>query len=303
MRNFIKLPVLRRLALAGAGVAMLLLAPATAAFAKTQIAAYPVLSLDGLVPGPAEDNDRVTGKRVQLASQPGDAGSTSVDSRPSSNHDYTLNIRIVPWLAQPDGRATLGSLGTDVDLHDDLGLESYKVNPAGSANLRFGRHDIWFDALGVDISESSTVSRTITFGSLTIPTNRAVRSEVDIQLYDFRYGYSFFDVPKNGFRFGPTVGVAYLDIDVRVTDLVTSSSDSLSERLPLPRLGLQGAVPFGDFEIGAKVSGLYVEYGDFEGYTVEGDVSLAWRPLRNVGLVAGYRRSGRISNTITINST
>ena len=48
-------------------------------------------------------------------------------------------------------------------------------------------------------------------------------------------------------------------------------------------------MPFGNFDLAAKFAGLYIGYGDFEGYTIEGDISLAWRPLRNIGLVAGYR--------------
>jgi len=217
------------------------------------------------------------------------AGAGNGWSRVNPNHDYTLNIRVAPWLAQPGGRATLGSLGTDVDLKDDLGFDEYKIAPAGSANLRLGRHDLWLDALLINTSASDTVSQTITFGSLTIPVNRSVRSDVDLKIYDLRYGYSFFDQDRHGFRLGPTLGVAYVDLDVKVTDQVTGSSDSLSESFPMPRLGLQGSMPVGPFELAAKVAGLYVEYNDFKGYTIEGDVSVTWRPFRNVGLAAGYR--------------
>jgi hypothetical protein len=224
-----------------------------------------------------------------VAESPSIAANSPGNSRSGATHDYMLSIRAVPWLVQPGGNATLGSLGTDVDLHDDLGIDSYKINPAGSANLRFGRHDFWFDALAVDISASDTVDRTITFGSLTIPVSRGVRSELDLQLYDLRYGYSFFDLQQDGFRLGPTLGVAYLDLDVKITDQVTGTSDRLSESFPIPRLGLQGSIPFGQFDVGAKFAGLYIGYGDFEGYTIEGDISLAWRPFRNIGLVAGYR--------------
>jgi hypothetical protein len=225
-----------------------------------------------------------------VAAAPGSGRAQDVaGSGVNPNHDYTLNLRVTPWLAQPSGHATLGSLGTDVDLKDDLGIDSYEITPAGSVNLRLGRHDLWLDGLAIDRSESSVVTRTITFGSLTIPVSRPVRSEVDLQLYDLRYGYSFFDLKKHGFRLGPTFGVALLDFDVKVTDQVAGTSDSFSEAVPLPRLGLQGSVPFGPFDFAVKVAGLYAEFKEFKGYTVEGDVSIAWRPLRNFGLVGGYR--------------
>ena len=140
----------------------------------------------------------------------------------SPNHDYTINIRIAPWFAQPGGNATLGSLGTEADLQDDLGADDYEIQPAGSVNLRFGRHDIWFDALAIDISASDTVDRMISFGSLAIPAGRGVLSELDLQLYDLRYGYSFFDLQRHGFRLGPTLGIAYLDLDVKIGNVPVS---------------------------------------------------------------------------------
>ncbi|MDA1326984.1 MAG: hypothetical protein O3C34_19865 [Proteobacteria bacterium] len=269
------------------GIAVAADSPAPAGLFK------PAVVTDALIPDLAGPHDQFPGTREQSAAETGKAGSNAAgspaSSRVSPNHDYTINLRVVPWLAQPGGNATLGSLGTDVELHDDLGIDSYKITPAGSANLRFGRHDFWFDALAVDISASDTVDRTITFGSLTIPVSRGVRSELDLQLYDLRYGYSFFDLQADGFRLGPTLGIAYLDFDVKITDQVTGTSNRLSESFPIPRLGLQGSIPFGQFDLGAKFAGLYIGYGDFEGYTIEGDISLAWRPLRNFGLVAGYR--------------
>jgi hypothetical protein len=259
----------------------------------SRVSDEPASTLQLPVPGLAGLEGWSTGTGEQSVAQIEQGGSTPVVAASKAsvnpNHRYTLNIRLTPWLAQPNGDAALGSLGTDVDLHDDLGLNNYKVRPAGSANLRFGNHDFWFDALVFNENESSVLTRTITFGSLTIPVSRAIRSEVDIQLYDLGYGYSFFDQETDGFRFGPTIGVAYLDFDVRITDLVAASTETLSETLPLPRLGLQGSIPIGDFEIGAKVAGLYLKFRDFKGYSVEGDISIAWRPVRHFGIVAGYR--------------
>lgn len=225
----------------------------------------------------------------QLDQKAEGSGGRRDGSMTKSGHNYNLSIRLTPWLVQPSGDATLGSLGTEVDLHDDVGLDSYEVTPAGTATLRLGRHDLWFDALVIDMSENSVVNRTITFGSLTVPANRSVKSDLELQMYDLRYGYSFFDADRHGFRLGPTLGVAYVDVDAKITDQVTGTSDTLSEAFPLPRLGLQGSVPLGPFELAGKAAGLYVEYKDFQAYTLEGDVSLTWRPLRNIGLVAGYR--------------
>ncbi len=48
-------------------------------------------------------------------------------------------------------------------------------------------------------------------------------------------------------------------------------------------------MPFGDFLVEAGLSGLYIDYDEFEGYAVEGDLSVTWRPYRYFGVVGGYR--------------
>ncbi len=52
---------------------------------------------------------------------------------------------------------------------------------------------------------------------------------------------------------------------------------------------MQGSIPYENFLFEGKISGLYIDYEDFEGYAVEGDVSVTWRPYQNFGLVGGYR--------------
>ena len=225
----------------------------------------------------------------QTAEQVAKDGPAPTKSKVSPNHNYKFNVRFVPWLTQVDGDLKLGSLGTTIDVDDDLGFDDFEPNLAGSANLRLGRHDFWFDALAIDMSTSNVAGRTFTFGPITIPVSRAIRSEIDVQLYDFRYGYMFFEIEKDGFRLGPTIGVAYLDLDVTVSDQVTGSKTSIKEEFPIPRIGAQGSIPYGNFLFDAKLSGLYIDYDDFEGYAVEGDLSVAWRPYKNVGLVGGFR--------------
>lgn len=70
----------------------------------------------------------------------------------------------------------------------------------------------------------------------------------------------------------------YLDLDVTVTDQVTGSKGVIEEEFPIPRIGAQGAIPYKNFLFEGKLSGLFIDYDDFEGYAVEADVSATWRP-------------------------
>jgi len=207
-------------------------------------------------------------------------------------HNYTISVRFLPWLTRVTGEVssdTSAGISAAIDFQDDLGFDDFEVNLSGSANLRLGRHDFWIDALVIDMSASDVVERSITFGSLTIEVSRPVKTEVDLALYDFRYGYSFFDLDSDGFRLGPTFGVAYLDFDVTITDKASGKKESIAEKFPIPRVGLHGEIPFGDFLVEADLSGLYISYDDYEGYAIEGNLGVVWRPKRNFGLVGGYR--------------
>ena len=239
----------------------------------------------GVAPGPGLS----TPAPVELTKKPPPAPGPSPSRRA---HDYTINIRFLPWLTQVTGEVSKDSSSgpsPTIDLHDDLGLDDFEFNPSGSVNLRLGRHDFWIDALVIDMSASDVVERSFTFGSITIDVSRPVRTEVDLALYDFRYGYSFFDLDSDGFRLGPTIGVAYLDFDLTITDEISGTKESITEDFPIPRVGLHGEMPFGDFLVEADLSGLYISYDDYEGYAIEGNLGVVWRPKRNVGLVGGYR--------------
>lgn len=207
-------------------------------------------------------------------------------------HNYRFRLRLIPWLTQVTGEVSKDSGGgpsPSVDFHDDLGLDDYEFQPTGSANLRLGRHDIWVEALVIDMSASNLAERSFTFGALSVAASRQVRTEVELERYDIRYGYSFFDFDEGGFRLGPTVGLGYLDFDVTITDEMSGDSGTIAEKFPFPRVGVHGEMPFGNFLVEADVAGLYIDYDDYEGYAVDAYLSVAWRPYRYFGLVGGYR--------------
>ena len=211
-------------------------------------------------------------------------------SSPSrQGHNYTFKVRFLPWLTQITGEVSGGGDSRTLDFHDDLGLDDFEFNLSGSANLRLGRHDLWLDALVIDMSGSNVVAKSFTFGSLSVDASRRIKTEIDLERYDIRYGYSFFDLDANGFRLGPTFGVAYLDFDVTISDEESGEKGSISEDFPVPRVGLRGEMPFGDFLVEADLAGFYIDYDDYEGYAVEANLSVVWRPNRYVGLVGGYR--------------
>ena len=73
----------------------------------------------------------------------------------------------------------------------------------------------------------------------------SVDSEVSITDINFRYGYSFFDFEKDGFRIGPTVAVGNS----------TGSRFSFEDTLPVPTVGFHFEVPYNSFLFSTQFGG------------------------------------------------
>ena len=117
----------------------------------------------------------------------------------------------------------------------------------------------------------------------TFDLGGSVDSEVSIVDIIFRYGYSFFDFEKDGFRLGPTVAVSYTDISLEVTELTiagipTGSRFSFEDTLPVPTIGLHFEVPYNDFLFSTQFGGFYLETGDIEATGIRAEAGITWRP-------------------------
>jgi hypothetical protein len=167
--------------------------------------------------------------------------------------------------------------------------DDFKFQSTGAANLRIGRHNIWVDAPVIEVSETNVGERSFTFGTLSVGVRREVKTTFELERYDIRYGYSLFDFDKDGFRLGPTISLGLLDFKVALTDKVSSETDTLEDKFPVPRIGVHGEVTFGNFLVEADIAGLYIDYDDYEGYAVDANFAIVWRPYKYFGLVGGYR--------------
>jgi len=129
--------------------------------------------------------------------------------------------------------------GTDLDLEDDLGLES-SMSVARIAGYYWltPRHRL--DAGYFDLSRSATnpIQETIEFGDRTFDVNTLIETENDLSILKADYTYAAL-ARERGFL-GITAGLYVGEISMTLSAPRLGSSESESLTAPLPVVGLRG---------------------------------------------------------------
>jgi hypothetical protein len=212
-----------------------------------------------------------------------------------SIHDYTFRIRPGVWLVFVDGEyQTTSSFGTNVSvaLDGDLGYDDPYPSFAGVASLRWKRHDFWISAAYFDQSETAPIDVQFVFDDRVFNIGGTIDSDTSVVDVNFRYGYSFFEFEEDGFRLGPTIAIAYMNLKLKVTELTiagipTGTSGSYEEKLPVPTLGAHLEVPYRNFLFSSQLGAFYAKADNFEATGIRAEAGVTWRPVSYVGIFAG----------------
>lgn len=221
-------------------------------------------------------------------------GAMSDYERTTSHQDFTAALRPTFWYPVFDGDVRLDTAfdaGTTLDIDRDLGVADAEATFGGELDLRFGDFDLWISGFTFSRSGSSTVTRTVEFGDISFSGSADLDTEFDFSAIGPRIGWSPFGDDASGLRFGPTIGVRWVSIDLRET--ATGDFPTMRERIdesaPVPALGLRLEVPLGEFLLTGDARGMTIHLSDFDGTYYDLSAELAWRPFRNVGVFVGYR--------------
>jgi hypothetical protein len=135
--------------------------------------------------------------------------------------------------------------GTDIDLEDDLGLDS------STSVARFGGY-YWFNQrhrvdLGYfDLSRDAerVIDKTIDFGDETFPINTVVYSESELSIVKVDYTYAVIDRDRGYLGLTGGLYVASSTMSLEQATLGRAESEGLTA--PLPVFGLRGDYQIGD---------------------------------------------------------
>jgi hypothetical protein len=202
------------------------------------------------------------------------AKSAPMNTQTRSRVSLLLSVVCAAWLplaasAQPDGgdeRASivLGAFitdrqsntrldsdsgeGTDIDMEDDLGLESStSVARLGGYVWLGRRHRL--DGAYFDLSRSASIPirETIDFGDQTFVIDTALNTEADLTIV--KADYTFAALAKDRGFLGVTAGLYVAETGFALSQPTLGRAESEDVTAPLPLFGLRG-----DYEINDRIT-------------------------------------------------
>ena len=238
----------------------------------------------------------LTTERVLAGSDESSVASSLFDSKytlalggffPRVNSTFTLN--------GPRGG------GTEIDLEDDVGLDSGTSSAWISFNWRFKpRHLLQVEWFQLNRKGSQAAGRSFTIDDTTVGVGASLESKFDLNLGRVTYGYSI--IRKNNLDLSFLVGAHVATVKGTITAAgnvsvdgipvvagsVTESSSTLT--FPLPHLG--GSL---GYEFTPKLAGkltvlaFALDLGDYSGSLLEVDATMAYQLSKYFGIGGGLK--------------
>jgi hypothetical protein len=135
--------------------------------------------------------------------------------------------------------------GTDIDMEDDLGLESStNVGRIGGYVWLGQRHRL--DGAYFDLSRSAAIpiQETIEFGDETFAINTVVETEADLSI--IKADYTFAVLARDSGWFGVTGGLYIAESSLALSQATLGRFESEDVTAPLPLFGLRGDYAIND---------------------------------------------------------
>ncbi|NIR30064.1 MAG: hypothetical protein GWN84_12265 [Gammaproteobacteria bacterium] len=203
--------------------------------------------------------------------------------------DETFSLKVGYATLDPDGKfaGENGGIATEIDFDDDLGFDSSDGVIAEGA-VQLGPFRLSAGYLPLDFSGDGRLTQDITFGGETFTVGTDVKSDVEIDVYDFGFAFHLLNLDDGSTRvqLGPELAVKLADIDMSIRESAGGTSERVGATVPVPTIGARGRVGFADyFGVVGRVGYLEVSGNSF----LDADVQVEFSPVPLVGVFAGYR--------------
>lgn len=217
----------------------------------------------------------------------------SPPASPAVGEDYHFEIAYSFWSADPSlliSSESLGIPGTDIDLIQDLGIESKRMNRLNIVLRPAQKHKFRFEYTPVKYeTDSFPIQREFIFNGQRYRVGLPVSTTADFKTYRFGYEYDF--ISRSRGYLGVLLDLKYTDVSVELLSPI--GNEFTTQAAPIPTIGLTGrGYVAANVAIGGEVSFFRVpdnlsdSYdGSYTDYDFYGLVNFT----RNVGAQAGYR--------------
>lgn len=221
------------------------------------------------------------------------AAQFSPPASPAVGEDYHFEIAYSFWSADPElliSSESLGIPGTDIDLIQDLGIESKRMNRLNIVLRPAQKHKFRFEYTPVKYeTDSFPIQREFIFNGQRYRVGLPVSTTADFKTYRFGYEYDF--ISRSRGYLGVLLDLKYTDVSVELLSPI--GNEFTTQAAPIPTIGLTGrGYVAANVAIGGEVSffrvpdNLSESYdGSYTDYDFYGLVNFN----KNVGAQAGYR--------------
>lgn len=193
--------------------------------------------------------------------------------RAATPEDQRFGVRLGSFITDRNTATRLDSdalgPGTDLDLEDDLGLETSQTVFRVDAYVRLGeRHRLDFSYFDLSRDASKTIVRQIQFGDEVFNIDAEVDADFEQTIIKAAYTYSLFRSPE-GFL-GVTAGLFVMDIKASLSQVSLGQTEAQDVTAPLPVIGLRGAYSLSErWALRGSAEIFALEYDDVDGQLVD----------------------------------
>jgi hypothetical protein len=185
-------------------------------------------------------------------------------------------------------KSTSTTLGTRIDLEDDLGMDSDdKILRLTIAARPWPKHKFFLSYMDMGRDGDEVLSKDIEFDGVSFPIDTRVKTKLDLEMY--RGGYTWSFLQNQEWELGLSLGLYWIDLDMQMESLDGQfrSEDSVSD--PFPMIGFSGSwLVNEEWLIRAAAEAFKIDHndtdGDFYNIRLAGEYALT----ESISLGAGY---------------
>lgn len=220
------------------------------------------------------------------------AGQYRPPGDPPIGEDYHVEVTLLGWRPTPVfiiNSESLGILGTDVDLVQDLGIQNKTLREFRAVLRPARKHKFRFHYLPMQYLADTVIQREFIFNALRYQVGLPVTTTAQIKTW--RVGYEFDFIHRERGYLGFLADLKYTDVDVELDSPLGIEFTKQGAPIPSfggtgraylsPNVSITGEITF--FKVPENLSEQYGgRYFDYDFY---GTVNFT----RNVGAQLGYR--------------
>ncbi|MNF24836.1 hypothetical protein D3C85_365990 [compost metagenome] len=243
---------------------------------------------------------------AQTASEPSLESVSTTTVTPEEQNDY--DVEELPWYRRrfkftagafmPINNTEIrvgnsdGSIGTSIDLEDDLGFTESTASFLASFEWRVSRRSRFnLEYFYLNRDATKTIDKDIEFGDEVYPVDARVSAFFDTQIIRFAYSYAILSKPKYeaGLLLGAHVLMGDMGLKVEANGQTAEVKDDFDFTAPLPDVGIWGEFVISKrFGAYANVNYLSAKVDNVDGSIISYNVSVLYNVYKNFNLTAGY---------------